>query len=79
MAGHVAVDVDGREHEHAEHVVAVGGEARAGLVVVLGRPAQPARVGRVELDGHGRVDRTDVGIGEVDPPFGSGHGFTIRA
>ena len=71
------VVVDRGEHEHAEHVVAVGLEPGPGLVVVARRCAQAVQRGRVHGSGERGVERGIIGVAEVDPPFGPGHGATI--
>ena len=73
----LGVLVDSREHQHAEHVVPVRLEPRPGLVVVAGRCAQALERGRVHGGGERGVERGVVGVAEVDPPFGLGHGATI--
>ena len=77
VPGHVAVAIDRRQHEDPEHVVAVRFEPGPGLVVVPGRRPQTLGDGRVQRGGDRRVDRGGVGIREVDPPIGVGHGVTI--
>ena len=74
----VAVVVDRGEHEDAEHVVAVRLEAGPRLVVVA-RPARAAGSTTVACSSvrDRGLDRRVVGIGEVDPPLGAGHGVTI--
>ncbi len=52
--GGLGVVVDRGEHEHAEHVVAVGFEPGAGLVVVHRWRAQAGERGRVHLGGRAR-------------------------
>ena len=51
--------------------------AGAGLVVVAGGRAQPSVDRRGSWSRERGVDRGVVGIDEVDPPLGAGHGVTI--